>query len=150
MRILPACIYNARQPRSSHVLPDRRFLRAHGRGDVPMVSGDGASRLSYFIPARSTWSTARSAAEQPQLSDPGHWDRVWRCVTIPRKIWKDGKIVRSPESIPSGPGNVAKSQSVASWTSRDYRLDAYDELGPKNVEPLFADPHTTPAAPARN
>jgi len=64
------------------------------------------------------------------------------CSPVPRKTWKDGKIVRNEATY----GGWAR-QVAASHHARFIDLDKiiarqYDALGEAAVEPLFGDPHT--------
>ena len=64
------------------------------------------------------------------------------CSLVPRKIWKDGKIVRASEDYGKWAAEVAKVEKVAFLDLNEIIARRYDELGPEKVEPLFADPHT--------
>jgi lysophospholipase L1-like esterase len=68
------------------------------------------------------------------------------CSLVPRKTWKDGKIVRSQESHAGWAGQVAKAEGAAFVNLNDIVADRYDALGQKKVEPLFADEHTHTSA----
>jgi lysophospholipase L1-like esterase len=64
------------------------------------------------------------------------------CSLVPRKIWKDGKIVRNSGDYAGWAADVARSEGVAFVDLNEIIARKYDELGPEKVEPLFADPHT--------
>jgi lysophospholipase L1-like esterase len=64
------------------------------------------------------------------------------CSLIPRKIWKDGKMVRSADTYAGWAAEVARSENVAFVDLNEIISRRYDDLGPEKVEPLFADPHT--------
>jgi lysophospholipase L1-like esterase len=64
------------------------------------------------------------------------------CSLIPRKIWKDGKIVRALDSYAGWAAEVARSEQAAFVDLNEIIARKYDQLGPEKVEPLFADPHT--------
>ncbi|HKF54128.1 MAG TPA: rhamnogalacturonan acetylesterase [Blastocatellia bacterium] len=64
------------------------------------------------------------------------------CSLIPRKIWKDGKIVRNTDTYAGWAADVARVEHVAFVDLNEIIARKYDELGPDPVEPLFADPHT--------
>jgi lysophospholipase L1-like esterase len=64
------------------------------------------------------------------------------CSPVPRKTWKDGKIVRSANGYAGWAKHVAEEEGVAFIDLNERVARRYDELGEKNVEPLFADPHT--------
>jgi lysophospholipase L1-like esterase len=64
------------------------------------------------------------------------------CSLIPRKIWKDGKIVRSSDTYQKWAAEVAASEGVGFVDLNGIIAERYDALGPEKVEALFADPHT--------
>jgi lysophospholipase L1-like esterase len=68
------------------------------------------------------------------------------CSLVPRKIWKDGKIVRATSSY-AGWSQEAAETGKASWLDLNELIaQKYDELGPEKVENLFADEHTHTSA----
>jgi lysophospholipase L1-like esterase len=67
---------------------------------------------------------------------------VMVCSLVPRKIWKDGRIARNPESYAKWAADVAKSEAVAFLDLHENIAVLYDKLGPDKVDPLFADEHT--------
>jgi len=64
------------------------------------------------------------------------------CSLIPRKIWKDGRIVRSPASYAGWAAEVARAEHAPLLDLNEIIARRYDALGPEKVEPLFGDPHT--------
>ena len=64
------------------------------------------------------------------------------CSLIPRKTWKDGKIVRSAESYGGWARQVAEKNKVGFVDLNEIIARRYDALGEAAVEPLFGDPHT--------
>jgi lysophospholipase L1-like esterase len=62
------------------------------------------------------------------------------CSLIPRKIWKDGKIIR--EDYARWAAEAAASEGAPFVALNEIIARRYDELGPEKVEPLFADEHT--------
>ena len=64
------------------------------------------------------------------------------CSQIPRKIWTDGKIVRSRDSYAGWAQQVAGSEHVPFVDLNELIAAQYDVLGSKKVNSLFADPHT--------
>ena len=65
------------------------------------------------------------------------------CSPIPRKTWKDGKIVRSaPDGYAGWAKQVAEQEGVAFVDLNELIAARYDELGPARVDLLFGDPHT--------
>jgi lysophospholipase L1-like esterase len=64
------------------------------------------------------------------------------CSPIPRKTWKDGKVVRNAESYGGWARAIADQQHIAFIDLNEIIARQYDALGQPAVEPLFADPHT--------
>lgn len=64
------------------------------------------------------------------------------CSPIPRKIWKDGKVVRNEDNYGGWARQVATQQHVGFVDLDEIIGRRYDALGEEKVEPLFADPHT--------
>ncbi|MEP7237012.1 MAG: rhamnogalacturonan acetylesterase [Ferruginibacter sp.] len=65
------------------------------------------------------------------------------CSPIPRNEWKDGKVIRY-----NGTGYGLWAQQTAESTGAFFidlnslTADAYDEMGPENVNPFFPNEHT--------
>src|SRR4030095_1876092 len=64
------------------------------------------------------------------------------CSLVPRKIWADGHIARNANDYAGWAMAVAKNEHVAFVDLNEIIAAQYDQLGPENVDPLFADPHT--------
>ncbi len=64
------------------------------------------------------------------------------CTLIPRKTWKDGKIVRNADTYAGWARQVAASAHTPLIDLNELIAQRYDALGPEKVEPLFGDPHT--------
>jgi lysophospholipase L1-like esterase len=64
------------------------------------------------------------------------------CSLVPRKMWKDGRVVRNTDSYAGWAAEVAKQEKVAFVDLNEIIARRYEELGPEKVEPLFADEHT--------
>jgi rhamnogalacturonan acetylesterase len=64
------------------------------------------------------------------------------CSPIPRKIWKDGKVVRNSSNYGGWARQVALEKHVDFIDLNAIIAQRYDVLGVQKVEPLFADPHT--------
>jgi len=62
------------------------------------------------------------------------------CSPVPRKIWRDGKIVR--DDYAKLAAEVAKAEGAAFVDLNEIIARKYEELGQEKVEPLFADEHT--------
>ena len=61
---------------------------------------------------------------------------------IPRKLWKDGKIVRNADDYGGWARQAAAAGKAAFVDLNEIIAQTYDLLGEDQVEPLFADPHT--------
>jgi lysophospholipase L1-like esterase len=64
------------------------------------------------------------------------------CSPIPRKIWKDGKVVRNAQDYGGWARQIASQQHVGFIDLNEIIGRRYDALGEQKVEPLFGDPHT--------
>ena len=64
------------------------------------------------------------------------------CTLIPRKTWKDGKIVRSNDTYAGWARTVATEEKIQLIDLNERIAQRYDALGEAKVEPLFGDPHT--------
>lgn len=64
------------------------------------------------------------------------------CSLVPRKIWKDGKIVRNSNDYAKWAEETAKREKVEFINLNELIAAEYDKLGEEKVNPLFADPHT--------
>lgn len=64
------------------------------------------------------------------------------CSPIPRKTWKDGKVVRNADNYGGWARQVAEQEHVAFINLNEIIARRYDALGEQKVEALFADPHT--------
>lgn len=64
------------------------------------------------------------------------------CTPVPRKIWRDGRIVRANDSYASWARDVAREEDVPCIDLNELVAARYDELGPTVVNELFADEHT--------
>jgi rhamnogalacturonan acetylesterase len=64
------------------------------------------------------------------------------CSPIPRKTWREGKIVRNADNFGGWAREVARQQHVEFIDLNEIIARRYDALGEEKVEPLFGDPHT--------
>jgi lysophospholipase L1-like esterase len=64
------------------------------------------------------------------------------CSPIPRKTWKDGKIVRNAANYGGWAREVAEQEHIGFIDLNEIIARKYDALGEAAVEPLFGDPHT--------
>jgi lysophospholipase L1-like esterase len=64
------------------------------------------------------------------------------CSLIPRKMWKDGKVMRNKDNFAGWAQQVAEQEHVGFLDLNEAIARRYDGLGEAAVEPLFGDPHT--------
>lgn len=64
------------------------------------------------------------------------------CSPVPRKIWKDGRIVRATDSYAGWARQVAEEEKVLFVDLNDRIAVRYEALGETTVNSLFADAHT--------
>ena len=74
------------------------------------------------------------------------------CSLVPRKIWKDGKVVRASGDYGAWAAEAARVAGGGFVNLNEIIARRYEELGPAKVEPLFSDAHThtTPAGAELN
>ncbi len=61
---------------------------------------------------------------------------------VPRKIWKNGKIVRGRNDYVKWAAEAARAEGADFVDLNDIVARRYEQLGPAKVEQLFADEHT--------
>ena len=61
---------------------------------------------------------------------------------VPRKIWKDGKVVRATKDYALWAAEAARAEGVAFVDLNAIVARHYEELGPEKVNGLFGDEHT--------
>lgn len=64
------------------------------------------------------------------------------CSPIPRKVWKDGKIVTNRSDYAKWAADVASFSKVRFVDLNEIVAQKYEAMGPEKVEPLFADERT--------
>jgi len=64
------------------------------------------------------------------------------CSLIPRKFWKDGKVVRNKNTFAGWAEQVAHDTGAPFVDLNEIIASRYDALGEEKVNALFADPHT--------
>jgi len=64
------------------------------------------------------------------------------CSPIPRNDWKNGKVVRSPQSYAGWAKSVAEAEGVAFIDLNDIIATKYEAMGPDAVKPFFPVDHT--------
>jgi lysophospholipase L1-like esterase len=69
------------------------------------------------------------------------------CSLVPRKTWKDGRIVRNSTTYQKWAAGVASSEQAPFIDLNEIVAAKYDALGPAKVDPLFGDEHTHTSRP---
>ncbi|HUC81811.1 MAG TPA: rhamnogalacturonan acetylesterase [Flavisolibacter sp.] len=64
------------------------------------------------------------------------------CSPVPREQWKEGKVVRSPESYSGWAEQVAKAEGALFINLNDIIAAKYEEMGPDAVKAFFPVDHT--------
>lgn len=64
------------------------------------------------------------------------------CSPIPRNDWKNGKVVRSPQSYAGWAKAVAEAEGVSFIDLNDIIATRYEAMGPEAVKPFFPVDHT--------
>ena len=64
------------------------------------------------------------------------------CSLVPRKTWKDGRISRDSETYGKWAAEIAREEHTPFLDLNEIIARQYDQLGPEQVDPMFADPHT--------
>lgn len=64
------------------------------------------------------------------------------CTQIPRKIWKDGKIVRNKTDYAGWAADIANQEHAPVVDLNEIIAERYDTMGAEKVNPLFGDEHT--------
>ena len=64
------------------------------------------------------------------------------CSMVPRKLWKDGKIIRNTSDYAGWAEEIARSTRITFLDLNNIIADRYEEMGAEKVNPLFADEHT--------
>jgi lysophospholipase L1-like esterase len=128
-----------------------------GQGDRPRASLKGIGEESQEVTVEKTaqkevvhtfgWYVRKYAADaQAKGATP------ILCSLVPRKIWKDGKVVRAAGDYGGWTASAAQAKGAAFVDLNEIIARRYEQLGPDKVEPLFADAHThtTPAGAQLN
>lgn len=64
------------------------------------------------------------------------------CSPIPRNIWKEGKVIRSPESYGGWAKEIAEEEGAFFIDLNNLIADKYDSIGADKVALLFPQDHT--------
>ncbi|HYC70687.1 MAG TPA: glycoside hydrolase N-terminal domain-containing protein [Opitutaceae bacterium] len=107
-----------------------------GRGDETeeidnLLTGQREVVHSYGWYLRQFIREARAAGAKPVV-----------CSPVPRKTWREGRIVRAADSYAGWARQVAAEEDAAFIDLNDAIARRYEELGPAKVDALFADAQT--------
>ena len=116
---------------------------SRARGSIPGIADDSREIENPILKRPETVHTygwyLRQYIEQARAKDV----TVIVCSPIPRKTWKDGRVVRSGADSYGGWAHaVAQQQHVDFIDLNEIIAREYDALGESAVDSLFADPHT--------
>ena len=64
------------------------------------------------------------------------------CSLIPRKTWKDGKVVRASDTYGKWAREAAIREDAPFMVLNEIIASEYDKLGPEKMDSFFADEHT--------
>lgn len=121
--------------------------RARARGTIPGV-GDGNQAITNLMTGRPETVHTYGWYLRKYVADTRAKDATpMVCSPIPRKIWRDGRIVQSTNGYAGWARTVAQTEHAPFVDLNRLIAERYDALGPERVNPLFGDPqtHTTAA-----
>ena len=111
----------------------RVTLKGTGTETADFANKDGSHETVHTY----GWYLARFVQ---QARDKGATPLI--CSLVPRKTWKDGRIARNSGDYGKWAADVAREQNTPFLDLNEIIARRYDQLGPAQVDPLFADPHT--------
>jgi rhamnogalacturonan acetylesterase len=115
---------------------------ARARGTIPGVGDESREIENPILKRHETVHTYGWYMRQYVVDTIAKGATPILCSPIPRKIWKDGKVVRNSDNYGGWAREIAVQQHVAFIDLNAIIAGHYDKLGEQKVEPLFADPHT--------
>ncbi len=115
---------------------------ARARGTIPGVGDDSKEIENPILKRHETVHTFGWYMAQYVTDTVAKGAIPILCSPIPRKIWKDGKIVRNETTYGGWARQVAASHHALFIDLDEIVARRYDALGEAAVEPLFGDPHT--------
>lgn len=115
---------------------------ARARGTIPGVGDESREIENPILKRHETVHTYGWYMRQYVVDTIAKGATPIICSPIPRKIWKDGKVVRNSDNYGGWARQVALQQHVGFIDLNAIVAQHYDALGEQKVEPLFADPHT--------
>jgi len=115
---------------------------ARARGTIPGVGDESREIENPILKRHETVHTYGWYMRQYVVDTIAKGATPIICSPIPRKIWKEGKVVRNSDNYGGWARQVALQQHVSFIDLNAIIAGHYDALGEQKVEPLFADPHT--------
>ena len=115
---------------------------ARARGTIPGVGDESKEIENPILKRHETVHTYGWYMRQYVADTLAKGATPILCSPIPRKIWRDGKVVRNADNYGGWARQVALQLHVAFIDLNAIIARRYDALGEEKVEPLFADPHT--------
>lgn len=116
---------------------------ARARGTLPGVGEETREIENPILKRHETVHTYGWYMRQYVQQAKAKGVTVFVCTLIPRKTWKDGRIVFSGNDSYGGwAREVAAQEHVPVIDLNEIIGREYDALGEAAVEPLFGDPHT--------
>jgi rhamnogalacturonan acetylesterase len=115
---------------------------ARARGTIPGVGNESKEIENPILKRHETVHTYGWYMRQYVVDTIAKGATPIICSPIPRKIWKDGKVVRNADNYGGWAREIAMQQHIAFIDLNAIIAEHYDQLGQQEVEPLFADPHT--------
>lgn len=115
---------------------------ARARGTIPGVGDESREIENPILKRHETVHTYGWYMRQYVVDTIAKGAMPIVCSPIPRKIWKNGRVVRNADNYGGWARQIAAQQHVAFIDLNAIIAGHYDKLGEQNVEQLFADPHT--------
>ena len=116
---------------------------ARARGTLPGAGDDSREIENPILKRHETVHTYGWYMKQYVEQAKAKGVTVFVCTLIPRKIWQDGRVVKSgADSYGGWARQIAAEEHVPVIDLNEIIGREYDALGETAVEPLFADPHT--------
>ncbi len=115
---------------------------ARARGTIPGVGDESKEIDNPILKRHETVHTYGWYMRQYVVDTLAKGATPIVCSPIPRKIWREGKVVRNSDNYGGWARQIATQQHVAFIDLNAIIAEHYDVLGEQKVEPLFADPHT--------
>lgn len=133
-----------------HNDPGELFKTTRPRGSLPGVGDDTREGV---VALTNTFEVVRSFGwylRQYVADSRARGATPILCSLVPRKIWKEGHIVRDEHA--AWTHEVASATQTPFLDLNDIVARKYEALGAEKIEPLFADEHThtTPAGARLN